>query len=93
MTNEFIKIVGKNFNCNFGVEKVKKLMTILNSEFNKEKCNDVDLMELIAGLSFVILGDFDCALDEYSTLEEDREKTIENLDKLKNYLFGGYYDR
>lgn len=92
MNKEFIKIVGKIYNCNFDLEHTKKIINILINEFNKEKCIDIKLMEIIAGLSFAILGDLDCALDEYSNLEEDREKTLENIDKLNTFLFGGYYD-
>lgn len=92
MSEEIITVIGKNFNCRFDIEHTKKIINILIGEFNKDRCNDVELMEIIAGLSFVILGDFECGLEENSSIKEDREKTLENIDKLNTYLFGGYYE-
>jgi hypothetical protein len=87
---EMIKICGKNYNCNFDETHTRKLIDILVQEFNKETCNDIDLMELIAGISFAILGDFDAILDKDTSLEQDIQKTLNNIDKLNNYLYGGY---
>lgn len=49
-------------------------------------------MEIIAGLTFAITSDLDCILDEENSIEEDKNKTKQNIDKLYNFLYGGYRD-
>ena len=90
--DEFIKVCGKKCNANFNLEHTKKIITILTSEFRSYEGYDVELMEIIAGLSFAILGDFDCILSDEQSLEEDKKQTIINIDKLLNYLYGGYHE-
>lgn len=78
-----IRIKGIRTNCcsNFDVEHTKRLIKLLEEEHLK-KPNDLKIMELIAGFTFAITGDFDSILDEESTRIEDRIKTIENIEKI-----------
>lgn len=89
--NNMIKICGKNFNCNFDKIHTQKLLNYLFVEFRQSNGYDITLNELIAGFSFALLGDFDCLLSEDSSLEQDKEKIIKNIDKLNNFLYGGYH--
>lgn len=86
-----IKICGKNSNCNFDVIHTRKLLNYLFVAFRNMEGYDTDLMEIISGFSFALLGDFDCLLSEDSSLKEDKEKTMQNIDKLNNFLYGGYH--
>lgn len=86
-----IKICGKNSNCNFDVIHTRKLLNYLFVAFRNMEGYDTDLMEIISGFSFALLGDFDCLLSEDSSLEQDKEKIIKNIDKLNNFLYGGYH--
>ena len=88
--NNIIKICGKNFNSNFDIIHTRKILHYLFIAFRDTQGYDVDLMETIAGFAFAILGDFDCILAEDSSLEEDKEKTTQNIDKLCSFLYGGY---
>ena len=90
--NNMIKICGKNFNCNFDKIHTRKLLNYLFVEFKKSNGYDITLNELIAGFSFALLGDFDCILQEEASLKEDKGKTMQNIDKLNNFLYGGYKD-
>ena len=89
---KIIKVCGDQCNTNFNLEHTKKIITILANRFKEYEGYDIQLMEVIAGFSFAILGDFDCILAEEQSLEEDKKKTQDNIDKLFNYLYGGYHD-
>ena len=89
---DIIKVCGNKCNANFDLEHTKKIITILSTRFKEYNGYDIELMEVIAGFSFAILGDFDCILEDESSLEEDKRKTLDNIDKLCNYLYGGYHD-
>lgn len=92
MTNKenVMKICGNGANTNFDILHTRKLLHLLFAEYQDNK-NDVELMEIISGFAFALLGDFDASLEEESTLEKDKQKTIENIDKLCNWLYGGYH--
>lgn len=80
-----IKICGNNFNCNYGIKHIKKIINLLIERFNKEP-KDRENNELIAGLTFVLLNDFDGTLEQYANIHEDIDKTIENINKLNKFL-------
>ena len=86
--DKIIKVCGRNCNCNFDVEHTRKIIDILASHYRDNE-TDYNLMEILAGLAFAITSDFDCILDEESTIEEDKNKTKQNIDKLYNFLYGG----
>lgn len=86
-----MKICGNGTNTNFDILHTRKLLHLIFAEYRNNN-NDVELMELISGFTFALLGDFDAVLEEDSTLEEDKQKTIENIDMLCNWLYGGYHD-
>lgn len=91
--SNIIKVCGRNYNANFDLEHTKKIVTNLAGQFQQYEGYDITLMEVIAGFCFAILGDFDCILDEEASLEEDKIQTQNNIDKLYNYLYGGYHDK
>lgn len=86
-----MKVCGNGSNTNFDILHTRKLLCLLFAEYKDNK-NDVELMEIISGFAFALLGDFDAVLEDDSTLEKDKQKTIENVDKLCNWLYGGYHD-
>ncbi len=88
-----IKICGNRCNANFDVMHTRKIIDILTAEYREVKGFDMDLMEIIAGLTFAITGDFDCILSDENTLEDDKKQTEDNIDKLYSYLYGGYRDK
>ena len=90
MMNNIIKICGNKCNANFDVIHTRKVINIITAKYREVKGFDVDLMEIIAGLTFAITGDFDCILSDENTLEDDKKQTEANIDKLYNYLYGGY---
>ena len=45
-----------------------------------------ELLELIAGLSFAITGNFEAMLDDDSDVLDDIQRTEKNLDKLITYF-------
>ena len=85
-----MKICGNEANTNFDILHTRKLLHLLFAEYQDNK-NDVELMEIISEFAFALLGDFDASLEEESTLDKDKQKTIENIDKLCNWLYGGYH--
>lgn len=87
--NTIIKICGKNCNANFDVLHTRRIINMLISSFYLTNY-DVEIMELIAGFTFAIIGDFDAILQEEGNLEDDKKQTLNNIDKLNNYLYGGY---
>ena len=89
--DKVIKICGKNCNANFDIDHTRTLLNLLFVEYRNNKYN-INLMELIAGFTFALTGDFDCTLGEESTLEQDDKKTLDNIDKLNNWLYGGYHE-
>lgn len=82
-----LKICGIKSSCNtnYTIEHVKALAGLLISDFYSTE-NDITTMELISGLTFSILGDFDAPLDEDSTIQEDIKKTNRNIKKLQAYF-------
>ena len=85
-----IKVCGDKCNTNFDVIHTRKIIDILTAKYREVKRFDMDLMEIMAGLAFAITGDFDCILSDENTLEDDEKQTEANIDKLYNYLYGGY---
>lgn len=90
--NKILKICGDSFNSNLDIDHTKELIGLLVTEFYNQDERSITIMELIASFAFAILEDFDCILDEDATLENNIQKTKSNIDKLYNYLYGGYHD-
>lgn len=91
--NNIIKVCGNKCNTNFDVIHTRKIIDIVTAKYRKVKGFDMCLMEIIAGLTFAITGDFDCILADENTVEDDKEQTEANIDKLYSYLYGGYRDK
>lgn len=84
-----IKVCGKKCNSNLDLIHIRKIIDIL-AGYYKDNETDISLMEIIAGLTFAITGNFESVLDDESTIEEDKNKTKQNINKLYDYLYGGY---
>lgn len=82
-----IKICGTKTHCNtnYGTKHLEVLVGLLINDFLDNE-NDLTVMELISGLTFSILGDFDAPLEEESTIKEDIKKTKRNIKKLQAYF-------
>ena len=83
-----VKIYGLKTNCNNNLNKknLKYLVSLLHDKFYCERRIQPELLELIAGFTFSITGDFDAVLDDDADVLDDVKKTQENLDKLEDFL-------
>lgn len=88
MEENILKICGLKTNCNNNLNKknIKYLVNLLHEKFYCERRIQPELLELIAGLTFSITGDFDAVLDDDADVLDDVKKTQENLDKLEDFL-------
>ena len=88
MEEYIIKVCGIKNNCNnnFSIKHIKYLVSLMSEKFYIEKRIDGTLMELIAGITFVITGDFVTLLSENEDVLDDIKKTRENLEKLERYF-------
>lgn len=94
MEENIIKICGLKSGCNnyFNIKHIKYLVSLMSEKFYIERKIDATLMELIAGITFAITGDFEIVLNENEDILDDVKKTRENLEKLENY-FGGLNEK
>lgn len=88
MEEYIIKICGIKSGCNnnFNKKHIKYLVSLMSEKFYIERKIDATLMELIAGITFAITGDFEASLEEDGDVLDDIKKTQENLDKLEDYF-------
>lgn len=84
-----MKICGIKTNCNSNFEKrhLKYLVELLEEKFYNERHIQPELLEIIAGLNFAILGNFEATLDEDNDVLDDVKKTDTNLDQLIDYCY------
>ena len=88
MEEYIVKVCGIKNNCNnnFTIKHIKYLVSLMSEKFYIERRIDATLMELIAGITFSITGDFDTVLSENGDVLDDIKKTRENLEKLERYF-------
>jgi len=88
MEKNIVKVCGieTNCNCNFDKKHIEYLVNLLHDKFYCERRIEPNLLECIAGLTFVITGDFEASLDNDADILDDIKKTQENLDRLENYF-------
>lgn len=88
MKEYIVKVCGIKSGCNnnFSIKHIKYLVSLMSEKFYIERKIDATLMELIAGLTFAITGDFDTVLSENEDVLDDINKTRENLEKLERYF-------
>lgn len=88
MEEYIVKVCGIKNGCNnnFSKKHMKYLVSLMSEKFYIERKIDATLMELIAGITFAITGDFDTVLSENEDVLDDIKKTRENLEKLERYF-------
>ncbi|MCI9245581.1 MAG: hypothetical protein HFJ30_00265 [Clostridia bacterium] len=79
-----LKICGEKCNANFDFIHTRKLIKVIIESYKKNPYN-MNLMELIAGFTFALTGDFDTILNSENDLEKDKKQTLENISKI--YIF------
>lgn len=89
--NRIVKICGIKTNCNSNFEKrhIKYLISLLHEKFYTERKIQPELLELIAGITFSITGNFEAILDDDADILDDVKKSQENLDRLEDYFEAG----
>ena len=80
-----LKICGEKCNANFDFIHTRKLINTIIENYKNNPYNII-LMELIAGFTFSLTGDFDTILNSENNLEKDKQQTLDNINKIQNFL-------